>query len=275
MTSFYMFRLIFLTFFGGPRMTHEAEHHVHESPKSMTVPLIVLAICSIFAGYLGVSPSIARCRSTARPIASSISLRRSLPRRRRGEKRHRRSSDCRRREEEEHDGPASEYLLMVLSVGAAGCGWWHGAGGPTASCRDGVREPIARLLRRVYRTLLNKYYVDEFYDKAFTGRTKSAGAARSASAREKALGGSTPSVIDGGVNGAGWLTRARGMLSSWWDKWIIDGFCVNGPAVVARMLSKPVRLVQWACCSGTRWSWSSALARIALVLRARGRADPR
>ena len=40
MTSFYMFRLIWLTFFGQPRMGHEAEHHIHESPKSMTVPLI-------------------------------------------------------------------------------------------------------------------------------------------------------------------------------------------------------------------------------------------
>ena len=60
MTSFYMFRLIFLTFFGSSRMSHEIEHHVHESPRSMTVPLIVLAICSVFAGYLGVSPSLAR-----------------------------------------------------------------------------------------------------------------------------------------------------------------------------------------------------------------------
>ena len=41
MTSFYMFRLIYLTFFGESRMSHEAEHHVHESPKSMTVPLVV------------------------------------------------------------------------------------------------------------------------------------------------------------------------------------------------------------------------------------------
>ena len=60
MTSFYMFRLIFLTFFGSSRMSHEVEHHVHESPKSMTVPLVILATCSIFAGYLGVGPSIAR-----------------------------------------------------------------------------------------------------------------------------------------------------------------------------------------------------------------------
>ena len=49
-----MFRLVWLTFFSQPRMDHETEHHVHESPKSMTVPLIILAVCSIFAGLLGV-----------------------------------------------------------------------------------------------------------------------------------------------------------------------------------------------------------------------------
>src|SRR5512133_2021682 len=54
MTSFYMFRLMYLTFWSPKRMSHEAEHHVHESPKSMTVPLMVLAVCSIFAGFLGV-----------------------------------------------------------------------------------------------------------------------------------------------------------------------------------------------------------------------------
>ena len=53
MTAFYMFRLMFLTFHGQPRMSHEVEHHIHESPKSMTVPLIILAICAISAGWLG------------------------------------------------------------------------------------------------------------------------------------------------------------------------------------------------------------------------------
>src|SRR5450432_2067700 len=46
MTSFYMFRLIYLTFFGKPRMSHEVEHHIHESPKTMTIPLVILALCS-------------------------------------------------------------------------------------------------------------------------------------------------------------------------------------------------------------------------------------
>jgi len=53
LTAFYMFRLLFLTFFGTFRGTHEQEHHLHESPASMTFPLIVLAILSIAGGVLG------------------------------------------------------------------------------------------------------------------------------------------------------------------------------------------------------------------------------
>ncbi len=58
MTAFYMFRLIYLTFFGQARMSHEVEHHVHESPWTMTLPLIVLAFCSLCAGYLGFPHSL-------------------------------------------------------------------------------------------------------------------------------------------------------------------------------------------------------------------------
>src|ERR1017187_8135560 len=53
MTAFYMFRLVYLTFGGRPRMSHDVEHHIHESPASMAMPLIVLAVMSLFAGFLG------------------------------------------------------------------------------------------------------------------------------------------------------------------------------------------------------------------------------
>jgi NADH-quinone oxidoreductase subunit L len=54
MTAFYMFRLFFLTFHGSFRGTHDQEHHLHESPLNMTLPLIVLAVCAAFAGFVGV-----------------------------------------------------------------------------------------------------------------------------------------------------------------------------------------------------------------------------
>jgi NADH-quinone oxidoreductase subunit L len=240
MTSFYMFRLIFLTFYGGPRMSHETEHHVHESPRSMTVPLIILACCSVFAGYLGVSPSIARLvgvhGETNRfehflaPVFENSTESASV-------------SEAAGSKEKSEDGSPSEYVLMLLSVAAAGAGLWAGYRS-YAGCKDGVREPINVAAPAVYRTLLNKYYVDEFYDKAFTGRSEVGGVRLGAIGAGEALWKFDADVIDGGVNGAGWLTRTSGTLSSWWDKWIIDGICVNGPAIVARLLSYPARLVQ-------------------------------
>ena len=53
LTAFYMFRMLFLTFWGSFRGTHEQEHHLHESPSSMTIPLIVLAVASVAGGLLG------------------------------------------------------------------------------------------------------------------------------------------------------------------------------------------------------------------------------
>jgi len=57
-TSFYMFRLMYLTFWGKFRGTHEQEHHLHESPPSMTIPLIVLAILSTVGGFMGVPEAL-------------------------------------------------------------------------------------------------------------------------------------------------------------------------------------------------------------------------
>jgi NADH-quinone oxidoreductase subunit L len=54
LTAFYMFRLLWLTFFGASRMDHEVEHHVHESPLSMTGVLMVLALLSIVGGFIGI-----------------------------------------------------------------------------------------------------------------------------------------------------------------------------------------------------------------------------
>jgi NADH-quinone oxidoreductase subunit L len=53
MTAFYMFRLVNMTFFGESRVDHEVEHHIHESPSSMTVPLMILAVLSVVGGWVG------------------------------------------------------------------------------------------------------------------------------------------------------------------------------------------------------------------------------
>src|SRR6202140_5449140 len=53
MTAFYMFRLVNMTFFGKSRVDHDVEHHIHESPGSMTVPLMILAALSIVGRWIG------------------------------------------------------------------------------------------------------------------------------------------------------------------------------------------------------------------------------
>jgi NADH-quinone oxidoreductase subunit L len=59
LTAFYMFRLYATTFSGGFRGTHEQEHHLHESPSAITIPLIVLAILATVAGFLGIPGALA------------------------------------------------------------------------------------------------------------------------------------------------------------------------------------------------------------------------
>src|SRR5690606_19180086 len=54
LTAFYMFRLYATTFKGSFRGTHEQEHHLHESPAAITIPLIVLAILSVIGGFIGI-----------------------------------------------------------------------------------------------------------------------------------------------------------------------------------------------------------------------------
>lgn len=58
LTAFYMFRMLFLTFYGKYRGTHYAEEKIHESPKSMTVPLIVLAVLSAIGGVIGIPEAL-------------------------------------------------------------------------------------------------------------------------------------------------------------------------------------------------------------------------
>jgi len=58
LTAFYMFRMLFLTFYGNYRGSHHAEEKIHESPKSMTIPLIVLAILSAIGGIIGIPESL-------------------------------------------------------------------------------------------------------------------------------------------------------------------------------------------------------------------------
>jgi NADH-quinone oxidoreductase subunit L len=237
MTAFYMFRLMYLTFHGRPRMSHEAEHHIHESPLSMTAPLVVLAICAVVAGWLGWPHSLGgsdRVTKYLEPVfASEASV---LEQQGRG-------AQVAAGEKEEEHNSSSEWLLMGLSLAAAGIGWgmaWRSY----RHADKGYREPLAAV-PPIYNTLLNKYYVDEGYDYVFTGRRKLGDTRLGVLGLGAASSWFDAHIVDGAVNGAGWITRSGATVSSWWDKWIIDGICVNGPALLARALSYPARLVEW------------------------------
>jgi NADH-quinone oxidoreductase subunit L len=145
--------------------------------------------------------------------------------------------------EEEHTSP-TEYWLMFLSVAAAGAGWFM-AGRSYKNADKGYVEPIASASAPVYNTLLNKYYVDEGYDYVFTGRRKAGDVRLGVLGAGEASSWFDTHVVDGAVNAAGSVTRGTATFSSWWDKWIIDGIGVNGPAILARMLSYPARLFEW------------------------------
>jgi NADH-quinone oxidoreductase subunit L len=238
MTAFYMFRLMYLTFHGRPRMSHEVEHHIHESPKSMTVPLVILAFFSLFAGFLGWPHSLGgsnRFEKFLEPVFAKEA---------RVLQTEDESAQLAAGVKEEQHSSGTEYFLMIFSVAAAVAGW--GMAWRTYRHADkGYTEPIAAGAPPVYSTLLNKYYVDEAYDYAFTGRRKVGDMRLGIMGAGEASSWIDSNVIDGTVNGAGWITRFSGTLSNWWDKWIIDGVLVNGPAILARLLSYPARLVQW------------------------------
>lgn len=239
MTAFYMFRLIYLTFYSKPRMSHEVEHHIHESPMSMTIPLVILAVCSLFAGFLGWPHSLGGSDRFARfldPVFARGEARVFVEEGKAGQL-------AAGEKEEEHTSP-TEYLLMLLSVAAAGTGWFM-AGRSYRNADKGYVEPIAAASAPVYNTLLNKYYVDEGYDYVFTGRRKAGDVRLGVLGLGEASSWFDSHVVDGAVNAAGSITRGTATFSSWWDKWIIDGIGVNGPAILARMLSYPARLFEW------------------------------
>src|SRR3984957_9258159 len=239
MTAFYMFRLIFLTFYGRPRMGRDVEHHIHESPKSMTMPLVVLAVMSLFAGFLGWPHSLLGSDHFAHYLNPVFA---------RGEARvlaeEGKAGQLAAGEKEEEHTSSTEYLLMFLSVPAAGAGYLL-ASRAYKNADKGYTEPIANISAPVYNTLLNKYYVDEGYDYVFTGRRKGGDVRLGVLGAGEASSWFDTHIIDGAVNAAGSVTRGTAAFSSWWDKWIIDGLGVNGPAILARMLSYPARLFEW------------------------------
>jgi len=238
MTAFYMFRLMYLMFYSPSRMSHEVEHHVHESPKSMTVPLVILAICSIGAGWLSWPHSLGGSANFEK-FLEPVFAHEAVVLQEEGK-----SGQLAAGKKEAEYTDKTEYLLMFLSLAAAAVGWGM-ARSAYLSARKDYPEPIAQKSPRLFNLLYNKWFVDEGYDYIFTGRRKLGEVRLGAMGAGEAASWFDAKVVDGIVNDVGWVTRAVATISNWWDKWIIDGLGVNGPAILARMISYPARLLEW------------------------------
>jgi NADH-quinone oxidoreductase subunit L len=178
-TAFYTFRLIFLTFFGKPRLDAETGKHVHESPWSMVVPLVVLAAGSLLAGFLGMPGKLGVIQSFLEPVFAPANQVLGM---------------------EEHGIGAVDYALMVVSLLVAMLGivlawvmYVH---------RTDLPGLLGAKLRPIYKLVYNKFYVDEFYGATFV---------------RLAVDGSRwvwhqfdEKVIDGAVNGTAWLWQWAG-----------------------------------------------------------------
>jgi NADH-quinone oxidoreductase subunit L len=155
LTAFYMFRVVYMTFEGSFRGGREAEHHLHESPWTMTMPLVVLAVLSVLGGaVIGFPGQLFRLEDTSlidRFMAPVV------------------AATAAHGQGAEHGGHALdfglEWGLVALSVGVAFAGilvarrFYSGAGAYS------VPHRLAHRASFVHKLLLNKYWVDELYDR--------------------------------------------------------------------------------------------------------------
>ncbi|PYV33784.1 MAG: NADH-quinone oxidoreductase subunit L [Acidobacteria bacterium] len=201
LTAFYMFRLFFMTFWGNSRVAQEAEHHIHESPWTMLGPLVVLAALSVVGGFVGAT-SKAPFAAFLDPVFAKPPA--QLPR--------------------ELDLVLTIAAVLVATAGIIFAYQMYVR-------RRELPDRAAQAAGPVYHVVLNKYYVDELYDAIFVNRVKNLG---------NSLAAFDLGVVDGGVNGAGWLTRLTADASGLWDLYVVDGlvnllaFFVKGLGWAAR-----------------------------------------
>jgi len=130
MTAFYMFRLLWLTFFGRSRMTPEVEHHVHESPFSMTGVLVLLAALSALGGFIAV-PHFLEPQLPLPPVDEHLHA---------------------------YETPLLVVSVLLALAGLAAAAWLFG--GP-AERAEQLRTRFAGL----HRWLSGKYFIDELYER--------------------------------------------------------------------------------------------------------------
>src|SRR5262245_18129144 len=178
-TSFYMFRLLILTFFGSPRYTHHEVHHVHESPASMLIALVVLAVFSMIAGAAGV-PHVLHGADRIETFLTPGSP----------------------ETQSESAGTSSvELILMAVSTGAALAGAFVAY--LFYYAKPELPGRLASKAHAMYSIMVNKYYVDEIYDATIVRPVVE-------TSREFLWKFVDVLMIDGAVNGVANLVRGSG-----------------------------------------------------------------
>ncbi len=155
LTGFYMFRAVYMTFHGRFRGNEKVERHIHESPSSMTIPLVVLGVLSIVGGFVGFPGQLLHktgwnlIETFLHPILLPI-----------GDAAHAAAAT-------DHAPHAlslgTEWLLVGLSVAVAVIGWMIARRFYTGDDPFAIPKQLAGRLSIPYRILFNKYWIDEIY----------------------------------------------------------------------------------------------------------------
>lgn len=177
MTTFYMFRLYFLTFKGTFRGTHEQEHHLHESPKPMTIPLIILAVLSLVGGLIGI-PEVLGGHHYLEEFLSPVFE----------------DSSFRIIHHLSHD---TEYMLMAVAVAVMAAAIWY-------AYKKYVQEGTlpaeeGEELQPVHQLVYKKYMIDELYEAVITKPLNFIG-----EGLHKVVDNQ---IVDGLVNGCGYVVN--------------------------------------------------------------------
>jgi NADH-quinone oxidoreductase subunit L len=235
MTAFYMFRLYHMTFSGSFRGGHDAEHHVHESPASMTIPLQVLMVGSVIAGFVGVPHVLGQFVGVGNGIEHFL------------EPVFASANETMKATVLAHTahGTGLELGLMAGSLGLAGVSIlfayrMYKADAAAADAR------LAASFGGLHRLLLNKYYVDELYGALFVRGAALGGGNGLWAVDRYGIDGGDGQVRPGlGVNGVAWACRdILAKLSDLWDQWIVDGILCKLTDHVFDNLSYVFRAVQ-------------------------------
>ncbi len=203
MTAFYMFRLIFLTFFGPERLDAGAKAHLHESPPSMTGPLLILAGLAVVAGYVGLPAVIGEradlFRRFLEPVIPALGQGRAA---------------------------APEWALILASTAAAALG--IGLAYLFYLRRPSIPVRLARALPWLHKLLLGKYYIDEIYEAVIISPL-----VRGSSLVYRHF---DLKVIDGALDGAAATARAAGRMAGAFQTGLIKDYALVFLAGVAVFL---------------------------------------